>query len=168
MIQWIKKNKAAASWGILAMLAILTTAAISGCQLADFIDFEPPSEVQAAIDVPDSIPMSKADQTWEEWTAYVERNSKRLSAEIEDANYRLGMIESMTDVGFQALQDVAPGFPGGALLVGGLSMMGGLFLKKPGTDKAVASEREESYVKGLEEGKKIAIQLYETAKDATT
>ena len=168
MTQWFKNNKAAASWGILAMIAVLTIAAVSGCQLSDIVKFDPPSAVQQAIGVAPRMPMSEAGFTWDEWTAYVERNSKQLAAEIEDGNYRLGMIQSMTDVGMQALQDAAPAFPGGALLVGGLSMMGGLFLKKPGTDKAMAAEKEASYNKGIEEGKRIAIQLYETAKDATT
>ena len=167
MIDWIKNNKAATSWGMLAMIAVLTTAAISGCQLSDFVKFDPPPAVQEAVGVAPSMPMSDANYTWDEWSSYVDRNSKQLAAEIEDGNYRLGMIQSMTDVGFQALQDVAPSFPGGALLVGGLSMMGGLFLKKPGSDKAMASEKEASYNKGVEEGKKIAIQLYEAAKDVS-
>ena len=166
MQNWLIKNKSATTLGETTMLVILTLASISGCQVDDFIKFEPPEEVQAAIGVDASVPMSKADVTWDEWEAYVDKNSSRLAAEIEDGNYRLGMIQSLTDMGFQALNDVAPGIPGGALLVGGLSMMGGLFLKKPGSDKAVAREKEQSYVAGLAEGKKIAIQLYETAKAA--
>jgi hypothetical protein len=168
MINWFKNNKVSASWGLLAMLAILTVAAISGCQLSDLIKFDPPAAVSEALnDDRKAIPLSDSAEVWGQWNDWVVVNTNRLEDSIGEAQYRHGMISSMADMGVQALNDIAPGFPGGALLVGGLSMMSGLFLKKPGADKVVAGEKEDSYNAGLEEGKKLAIQLYEAAKDVT-
>lgn len=166
MANWLKNNKVATSWGLLAMISILTVAAISGCQLADLIKFHPPAAVAEVLNYDrEEIPLSESAEVWDQWNNWVVVNTNRLEDSIGDAQYRYGVLSSMADMGVQALNDLAPGFPGGALLVGGLSMMSGLFLKKPGADKLVAGEKEDSYNAGLEEGKKIAIQLYEAAKD---
>ena len=62
-------------------------------------------------------------------------------------------------MGIGALGEASNAFPGGALLFSGLSLAAGLFLKKPGTDKVVAKEKEDSYNAGLAKGKAMAVAI---------
>tara|TARA_R100000458_G_scaffold59841_1_gene72138 strand:+ start:6277 stop:6468 length:192 start_codon:yes stop_codon:yes gene_type:complete len=41
----------------------------------------------------------------------------------------------------------------------------GLFLKRPGSDKAMADKTREAYESGMVAGRKIAIQMYEAFLD---
>ena len=52
----------------------------------------------------------------------------------------------------------APALPGGAFLVGGLSLLTGLMLKRPGEDKRVFAEKKDSYNAGIEEGKRLVLE----------
>ena len=47
------------------------------------------------------------------------------------------------------------GIPGGTILLSGLSLLAGVFLKRPGEDARVAKAKEDSYNKGLEVGSTI-------------
>jgi len=168
MKDWILKNRATVLWGGSAMAAILMACLVSGCQLQDIIKFNPPVAVQEAIGAADSVPLSEANYTWDEWERYVSVNSQRLSEEIGDAHLTFELVSSISNTGLELLGESAGAFPGGALLFGGLSLLAGLYTKKPGTDKHVSAEKQASFNKGLEEGKRIAIQLYEEAKNAPT
>ena len=58
----------------------------------------------------------------------------------------------------------APALPGGAFLVGGLSLLTGLMLKRPGEDKRVFAEKKDSYNAGIEEGKRLVLEALEVAE----
>ena len=67
------------------------------------------------------------------------------------------MISSITEMGLSVAKDNASIFPGGAMLVSGLTLMTGLFLKRPGEDKKVQLEKEQSFKAGLKEAIKNGI-----------
>lgn len=52
----------------------------------------------------------------------------------------------------------SPALPGGAFLVGGLSLLTGLMLKRPGEDRRVFAEKKDSYNAGFEEGKRVVLE----------
>ena len=64
-------------------------------------------------------------------------------------------LESLVNLGLDAANPAAPALPGGAFLVGGLSLLTGLLLKRPGEDKRVFAEEKDSYNAGIEEGKRL-------------
>ena len=62
---------------------------------------------------------------------------------------------ALVNLGLDAANTAAPALPGGAFLVGGLSLLTGLLLKRPGEDKRVFAEEKDSYNAGIEEGKRL-------------
>jgi hypothetical protein len=166
MTDWINNNKAAASWGMLAMIAATAILVLNGCSLDQMVKFDPPPAVSEAIqDDRKSIPLADGELVWDRWHDWVAVNSDRLEDAIGDAHGQWEILNAIGDTGLGFLGEAAPMIPGGGLLFGGLTMLSGLMLKRPGTDKFVSKEKQESYNKGIEEGKKMAIQLYEAAKE---
>ena len=45
-------------------------------------------------------------------------------------------------------------------------MLAGIYTKRPGTDKHVSAEKQASFNKGLAEGKRVAIEMYEEMRNA--
>mgnify|MGYP005826463881 FL=1 len=58
-------------------------------------------------------------------------------------------------MGISAIGDASSGFPGGAIMMSALSLLTGWFLKRPGEEKRVNVEKEDSYNAGLEMAKEL-------------
>ena len=157
MKKWISENKKATTMIVSVALFLGIAMTVQGCGLQKMVKFEVPAEVSTAIDVDQKQTLAEAQDVWEDWQAYVEKNSKRLSRSIEDANKRFELISSITEMGLSVAKDNASIFPGGAMLVSGLTLMTGLFLKRPGEDKKVQLEKEQSFKAGLKEAIKNGI-----------
>jgi hypothetical protein len=65
-----------------------------------------------------------------------------------------------------AANTAAPALPGGAFIVGGLSLLTGLMPKRPGEDRRVFAEKKDSYSAGIEEGKRIVLSAVDLGKQA--
>lgn len=161
MKQFLEQNRKASVLICGALLAMLVASALSACSLEDMIDFDVPPKVAAAIDVSESEPVSMSAQVWEDWEAWVEKESRRLADSISESEKTLGVLRSLSETGLSLGQGAASTLPGGALISSALALAGGLFLKRPGTDKEVSKEKERSYKAGIEEGQKIATQVTE-------
>jgi hypothetical protein len=85
----------------------------------------------------------------------VQTNNKKLTRAIEDANERYAVLVQVTDIGIRTVDGELSGIPGGTILLSGLSLIAGLFLKRPGEDSRVAKEKRDSYNKGIEVGSTI-------------
>ena len=168
MINWIKNNRSSITFGGIAVSALILASLVSGCQLDDMIKFSPPADVQTALGTENSVSLSEANYVWDEWERYVSTNSQRLTDEIGDAHLTYELIASLSNTGLEMLGQSAGTFPGGALIFGGLSLLSGLYLKRPGTDKHVSAEKQASFNKGLAEGKRVAIEMYEEMTNANT
>lgn len=164
--QILRQNRKASVFICSAIGFLLLAATLSACSIEDMIDFDVPPKVAKAIDVEESEPVSRASQVWDDWQVYVERESARLADSIDDAQRSVGLLRSLSDTGLALGQSAASTLPGGALISSGLALMGGLFLKRPGTDKQVSKEKEKSYQAGIEEGQKLAAQVASTISAA--
>tara|TARA_R110000823_G_scaffold287978_1_gene406212 strand:- start:378 stop:857 length:480 start_codon:yes stop_codon:yes gene_type:complete len=129
--------------------------AVQGCDLQKMVKFDVPKGVQGIVETNEVEPLSNSIYVWEQWTNWVDTNSKQLSANIEDANDRVQMISNLTSMGMGALQEAGGQFPGGAILFSGLSLLTGWFLKRPGEEKRLSKEKEDSYNAGMEIAKSI-------------
>lgn len=146
-----------AAWLIVAAISALAiTSILSACQVQDLVRVDVPAGVQEAIEVEPRISLAESGPAWEEWAAWVERNSARFSDEIDAGEETAGLIASLTATGLSLGQDAASTLPGGALISTGLALMGGLFLKRPGDKRREAAERDESFQAGLEKGRAIS------------
>lgn len=127
--------------------------ALQGCNLAALVKVDVPPQVAAAVGVEDGkTTLANADAVLEDWKAYVQTNNKKLTRAIEDANERYAVLVQVTDIGIRTVDGELSGIPGGTILLSGLSLIAGLFLKRPGEDSRVAKEKRDSYNKGIEVG----------------
>ena len=128
---------------IVILLAFIGMTALQGCNLASLVPVNVPPAVKTAVDLPqdERVTLDSADAVYEEWVAHVNLNTRKFETAIEDANERYIVLKQLTDIGL-----------GGAILLSGLSLLGGLFLKRPGEDSRVAKEKRDSYNKGIEVG----------------
>ena len=166
MTEWLKDNRNAVLLACSTLILLGVVSGAAGCSLQDLIKFDVPAGVQAATDSPERASLADAQFLWSEWQSFVDRESNELAKSVGDANERYEVLSNLTSMGIEALTVQAGQIPGGAILVTGLSLLTGLFLKKPGTDKAVAGEKENSYNAGIESGKKLAIELMTAKEDA--
>ena len=141
--------------GVAAILILGSALVIQGCDIKKMVKFDVPKGVQGIVETENSESLSNANYVWDQWTNWVDTNTKQLSVNIEDANNRVAVISSLTSLGFGALEEAGSQFPGGALLFSGLSLLTGWFLKRPGEEKRVSTEKEDSYNAGLAKAKEI-------------
>ena len=152
MKNFLTENKGALTMFGLSALMVLTSVGVSGCQLDQVIKVDVPKDVQEATSSEPKVALADSDLLWNEWTNYVEMNSAALRARIGDANEQYSLVASLTSMGLETAGTAAGTLPGGAFIVAGLTGLGGLFLKRPGTDKMIQKEKEASYNKGLKMG----------------
>jgi len=149
------ENKHATIIGAVAVIAFVAVMAIQGCDLKRMIKFDVPRGVQKTVDVGEQESLASAEAVYQQWSNFVDSNSRQLSANIEDAEGRLSLINSLTSMGISAIGDASSGFPGGAIMMSALSLLTGWFLKRPGEEKRVNVEKEDSYNAGLEMAKEL-------------
>jgi hypothetical protein len=167
MKQWIQDNKAFVTMLIASTVIVGAILVAQGCDLRKAVDLDVPPQVAASIDPqnltePIDYTYADADRVAEEWKRFVDTATKQLEASLNDAAERHSMLVSLVDMGVVTVNEIAPTLPGGAFLVGGLSLITGIFLKRPGEDKRVMKEKEDSYNAGLKKAKQL---LVEAAKD---
>jgi len=165
-MNWIKENRNAVMLACATLILLGVASGAAGCSLQDLIKFDVPPAVSQVTDAPERASLSDAQFIWDEWQKHVDSASNQLAKSVGEANERYEILSNLTSMGVEALSVQAGQFPGGAILVTGLSLLTGLFLKKPGTDKAVAGEKENSYNAGISAGKKMAIELMTAKEDA--
>lgn len=154
--QLFGQNKKAGSFIMLAILALICASVISACGIEDMVRVDVPKKVAEAIDVEQSVSFSEAEIAWEDWVAYVDRESERFSMEIEKGAEIVGILRTLGDTGIAIGQEAASTFPGGAFLSTGLALLGGAFLRRPGDDKREAAEKEKAYNAGMKKGEQMA------------
>jgi hypothetical protein len=141
-----------------AFAVLMTASVVSGCQVEDFIKVKVPNGVQGAIETEPKITVAESDAAWDDWVAWVERNSRQFAESIDDGKQAADVIRSLTETGIAIGQDAAATLPGGALISTGLALVGGLFLRRPGDAKRTAKEKEASYNAGLDKGRDLLAQ----------
>lgn len=160
MIQWLKDNKKTAIMLSLTatVAAILFTA--QGCRLDQMVKVDVPPYVKTAIaetpeDLDKEYTLADAPMVNQRWLDVVQSNNDRLNAAIADAEERYQMIASVINLGYEFGAATASTIPGGAILLSGLTLFTGILMKRPGEDKRVAKEKEDSYNAGIKKAKEL-------------
>ena len=156
MIDQLRENRRAAVLIVGAAGFLLLAATLQACQVEDLVKVNVPPDVAAAIDSEDRIAYSQSLDAWDDWQAYVERESAKFARSIDKGAEVAGVLRSLSETGLQLGQDAASTLPGGALISAALAGLGGLFLRRPGDANRERLEKEASYRAGLEKGKELA------------
>jgi len=149
MKNWIQKNPLALSAAAAAVSVLMFCLAAAGCQVGDLIKVNVPSEVKEAVGVEGDVTLTEVPIVWEDWDQFVKRNTDRFESQTKKSYELLGFINTATDIAIASAESAAPAFPGGAIVFGLLAGTAGLFMKKPGADKVLAKEKEDSYNAGI-------------------
>lgn len=171
MIEQLKENRRAAVLIAASVGVILLGATLQACQVEDLVKVDVPPDVAAAIDSEDRIAYSASLDAWDDWEAYVERESAKFARSIDKGAEIAGVLRSLSETGLQLGQDAASTLPGGALISAALAGLGGLFLRRPGDANRERLEKEASYRAGLEKGQQLseaAVEAVRIVKDAQT
>jgi len=150
MIEKAKKQPLAIGLIAGSVVFLLFASAVSGCQVDDFVKVDVPNGIVEATASEPTIPLAKADATLEDWKAYVERNTRQFADEIDRGAETAAVIRSITETGISVIDGASSTLPGGAIVSTGLALLGGLFLKRPGEEKRIRTEKENSYNAGLD------------------
>ena len=95
----ILKNKGVMISGTLAILSLAGVMLAQGCDFQSMVHFDVPRGVQKSINTEQETSLSNANILMQEWTAFVDLNTKQLSKNVEDAQERLAFIENITSTG---------------------------------------------------------------------
>jgi hypothetical protein len=155
---WALENRGGVTVLLTVVALTAAFASLNGCGLSSLIKVSVPSDVASATGTGTNVTLADAAYTWTEWSQYVKRNTTELADSLATGEAQLEVLSSVTNMGLGALQENAGSFPGGALVVSALSLLGGLFLRKPGDTKRNYVEKEDSYNAGLREGKRLAME----------
>jgi len=145
-----------------ALFAVL--ASLQGCDIRSQLVVKAPKDVLEVVDL-ETMTLADADAAYEDWANWVDTRTRQFQRAVADAEDRYARIEALIDLGLTAAEQGGASLPGGAFLVGGLSLLTGLVLKRPGEDKRVSSEKQDSYNAGIEAGKKAILEALK--KDAS-
>jgi len=145
-----------------ALFAVL--ASLQGCDIRSQLVVKAPKDVLEIVDL-ETMTLADADAAYEDWANWVDTRTRQFQRAVADAEDRYARIEALIDLGLTAAEQGGASLPGGALLVGGISLLTGLVLKRPGEDKRVSSEKQDSYNAGIEAGKKAILEALK--KDAS-
>ena len=138
-----------------ALFAVL--ASLQGCDIRSQLVVKAPKDVLEIVDL-ETMTLADADAAYEDWANWVDTRTRQFQRAVADAEDRYARIEALIDLGLTAAEQGGASLPGGALLVGGLSLLTGLVLKRPGEDKRVSSEKQDSYNAGIEAGKRAILE----------
>lgn len=163
----VRDNKAGTALAASAIVLLIVLLLAAGCSLADIVRVRAPVEVQAVVGVPPQVTLSDAGRVLAEYRAKVQAEFNARSAagaafaeRIESGWQFVGFAQSFLQAG--ASEAGAAGLaalPGGALALSALTFLSGLFFKRPGTSELVRREKEESYNKGIEVGRDVAVSV---------
>jgi hypothetical protein len=156
MIEELKQNPKAATMIAASVGVLLLATALQGCQLEDLVKVDVPKDVAAAIESDERISYSESSAAWDDWQAYVDRESSKFAKNIDKGAEVAGFLRSLSETGLKISQDAASTLPGGAVISAALAGLGGLFLRRPGDANRERLEKESSYRAGLEKGKQLA------------
>jgi|GEM_PF-4055918 len=132
---WLKENGSGLTMILVAIGLAVAITFNPGCNPQEFIKMPVPTAMQ-----PDAgatqVPLSEYQAVRQR---YMDRMSQTLTQ--ADASYTDGMFwadiaASGIQMGLEGGKGMLSGMPGGALGIAGLSLLGGLFMKKPGTKAA--------------------------------
>ena len=133
-----------------AALGAFALAALGACNLQDFVEVDIPKGARAALGIPidERITVADSEQIWTDWLDWVDRESVRLSREIDEGWHRYEVMSDLASMGFDALEGQVAGVPFGPFIVAGLGGLGGLFLKRPGDRKREQNREVAAYRAG--------------------
>jgi hypothetical protein len=142
--------KAIGIWAV-AIGAVVGLCFAGGCRLDEIITVDVPPEVQESTGVGPKVTLRDAPQVREKHIFNFTQGLDRFDENYADSSLLYEIASSALNSGAQIAVPALGEVPGGAILVGLLGGLGGLFLKRPGEGKAIKSAEDAGYDMGRAE-----------------
>lgn len=165
IFQYIKDNFAGVSIIGVALVAILGLAIASGCSLSDIIKVQVPPAVQTATNSKATVSLSRAQYVRKQFVNDFTVALGEFDQNIEGASAFHDLATSLLNTGMIAGQGALASVPGGGILLALLTGVGGLYLKKPGTNETLNKEKQASFNAGSRRTKDLLAQAAVQAID---
>ena len=165
MLSWIKSN-GAGLFLVSVGAAFLTFAVFgSGCTLDQLIKVPVPQDVRAVTGSAQTVTLAEAPTVLAKYDAAHDASRQKFASSIEDATWLYGMGEMLVNLGVDAGGTALAGVPGGAIGVAILTGLGGLFLNKPGAKKRAKEDTEKAVKDAVEELLKTHVPVESVQKE---
>jgi hypothetical protein len=153
-MDWFKDNKTALGLMVALVVFLGVSWQLWGCSADDFIKVQIPTPISQKLGVPPRVSLREARFVRVEWQDYSNRQTAQLDGRISRGEDKAAMLMAFTDFGIVQMEGaVTSAFPAGGAVASLLSLLIGLAFKRPGTDKMVAKEKEDSFNAGYEKAK---------------
>lgn len=159
--QWFATNKSGLTLLSLAALYVGISLTAMSCTmtLRKLIPVQVPPHISEALpDKPTQVTLADAERAREQYLLTVKQSLEKFDENIYDAAWLVDVMGALGNWGLEAAEGPLSALPGGAAGFALLTGLGGLFLRKPGTDKQVQKEKESSYNRGLQDAEKLLME----------
>lgn len=150
MFNWIRQNASGAMLMAIGAISLMAIAGVQGCNLAKMVEFDVPREVRKATGLPQKTNLYDFDDDFREWQQHCEAGTDKFLRNRDDAQGWYDLFSMAMNTGMVFADGALAGVPGGGIAIGALMGLGGLLMKKPGTDKILADEKIKSFNAGAE------------------
>lgn len=133
MLKAISDNKIGILFFALAGAALVIILLASGCTPETSVKVDVPVRIAESVGAPPVVTLAEAPYIFEEWAGQVKLDGRQFSENIEQGKRVASFIRSLVTLGFEAAQAPLAGIPGGGIALSVLTALGGLFIRKPGT-----------------------------------
>ena len=148
-VNYLKENAVGVTILLTMLTAGLGLSLASGCTLSDLVKVNVPTSVREVTNAQKKVTLTEAPYVRQRYIAEITTSLDQFDRSIEQASAFRDLTASLLNTGIGAAEGALAGVPGGAFLIGALGGLGGLFLKKPGTDALVNAEKRASFNAGL-------------------
>lgn len=147
--EYVKENTTGVSILGFAAVAIIGITLLAGCTLSDLVKVNVPTAVREVTNTKtNQVSLSQAPYIRTRYVNEITANLVEFDDNIEQASAFRDFAASLLNTGLSTGEGALAGVPGGAFLFTILGGLGGLFLKKPGTDALVQQEKKDSFNAG--------------------
>lgn len=114
-----------------SLIAVGIMLTLQACDLRSFVKVDVPPDVIAATKVEPPVTLKEVEDVREDWVFYVESNTKRLDASIDEAEATYAEVHKILSIGLDTASTASNSIPYGGILFGALTGITGLMLPQP-------------------------------------
>ena len=143
---------------------VLGLLSFAGCDMGDMIHVKTPNTIQQQTGLASNISLNEAESEYQFWYQHMQTAGSQWKSNIEHANEIRNMVNQLS---LSALDEIGPTVAGVPVLGPMLPAASGLLGLFLGSGK-LRKEKEASFNKGLDEGRKTTVTSTSTGITAAT
>ena len=152
---WLRENAVGVTALVAAAAIVIVTLAMGGCNVYDLVQMTVPEDVRSVTGVGPKIAVSEGQMIRDQYVQRTTDNLELFDQAYSDAMFWGDLLAAGANLGIEFGQGYLATLPGGAIGVGLLGALGGLFISKPGEKKKAQKAMKDA----VEQAKNDALEL---------